>query len=262
MRHSRLGRASLSFVLLATACGGNGEPQSASTSSRELDGGRLPGANPGGGSQGSGSPGGAGGSAAGPGEGASTDELPGFRFEEVRPTGRPNPSCVSAVNATAKFGRVHIAQTHFFEPSHPFFHLSADRDAIVRVTVTGTGASPSVSVRARRSGVDLGTFCLAGPTTLTASVNEDQLSAATSFMGTVPAAWVQPGLELTLAAGNATKVFTATDLKIGPSPTLTLITVDWLLFGDTEPTAVPPRPFDLNLHQKCLSRMFGMATFR
>ncbi|MEX8519193.1 MAG: M66 family metalloprotease [Leptothrix sp. (in: b-proteobacteria)] len=134
---------------------------------------------------------------------------------------------------------MHLAQTHLFETTHPFFHLSADRAALLRVTVTGSGAAPAVWVQGSAGGVYLGKFCLSGPATLPASVNAATPSPATSFVGMLPASWVRKGLQLQISAGRSSKLMTTTELKVGAAPVLTFVTSDWMLFGDTEPTPLP-----------------------
>jgi hypothetical protein len=170
---------------------------------------------------------------------STTSTLLGVDFKEFSSVDKDNVACSTATNATAQIGKVHVAQTHLLETTHPFFQLSADRSAFVRVSVTGQGVAPAVSVKGSVNGADLGTFCLAGPATLPASIDESKLSATTSYTGTVPGAWLKPGLQLVVTAGGASKTLSAAELKIGPAPELTLITTDWLLFGDTEPTPVP-----------------------
>jgi Peptidase M66 len=165
--------------------------------------------------------------------------LPGFTFKESVSPDRTNAVCSTAQNASAVIGKVQFAQTHLFETGHPFFHLSAQRATLVRVTVTGRGTAPAVALRGSASGTDLGSFCLTGPSTLPQTVDESTPSPSTSYVGTIPAAWLRAGLQLTLTAGASTKTFTAAELKVGAAPELTLITSDWLLFGDTEPTPVP-----------------------
>lgn len=169
---------------------------------------------------------------------ASAQTLPGFVFDTMKARAIPNAAaCSTTANATAQIGKVQFAQTHLFETSHPFFHLSAKRNTGIRVSVTGSGSAPAVQVTARANGVTLGSVCLVGPATLPASVDENTPSVATSFVGNLPAAWVVPGLELSVTAGHSTRVVTAGELKIGPAPTLTFVTMDWLLWGDTTPRA-------------------------
>jgi hypothetical protein len=171
---------------------------------------------------------------------AGAQTLPGFTFQAFKAPAIANAaSCSTTVNATALIGKVQFAQTHLFETTHPFFHLSAQRHTAVRVSVTGSGAAPAVQVTARANGITLGSLCLSGPATLPASVDENAPSAATSFLGNLPADWVVPGLELTVSAGSSIRLVTAGELKIGAAPTLTFVTMDWLLWGDTQPTALP-----------------------
>lgn len=171
---------------------------------------------------------------------AAAQSLPGFAFQSFKAPAIANAaSCSITTNATALIGKVQFAQTHLFETTHPFFHLSAQRHTAVRVSVTGSGAAPAVQVTARAGGVTLGSICLAGPATLPASVDENVPSAASSFLGNLPADWVVPGLELTVSAGGSTRLVTAAELKIGAAPELTFVTMDWLLWGDQQPTALP-----------------------
>jgi Peptidase M66 len=169
----------------------------------------------------------------------ASSALPGFSFKEVASPDKDNTACSTATNATAVIGKIHLAQTHLLETTHPFFHLSAQRATFVRVTVTGSGTAPAIAIKGNLNGADLGRLCLTGPATLPSAVDETTLSAATGYTGTIPAAWIKPGLQLTVNADAASKTLSATDLKIGASPELTLITTDWLLFGDTEPNPVP-----------------------
>ena len=152
-----------------------------------------------------------------------------------------NPACASApvANPTAAIGMVQLAQTHLLEPSHPFFNLSANRDTLLRASITGVGAAPAVAIEGFVNGSSLGRFCLAGPASLAASVDDSNPDFDKSFIGYLPAAWVQPGLSLRLDAGLASKQLSASQLKIGPAPELALVSVDFLLFGDTVPRSFP-----------------------
>lgn len=134
---------------------------------------------------------------------------------------------------------VQLAQTHLLEPSHPFFNLSADRDTLLRASITGVGAAPAVAVEGFVNGNSLGRFCLVGPASLAASVDDSNPDFDKSFIGYLPAAWVRPGLSLRLEAGLASKQLSASQLKIGPAPELALVSVDFLLFGDTMPRSFP-----------------------
>jgi Peptidase M66/FG-GAP-like repeat len=165
--------------------------------------------------------------------------MPSFTFKEFTSPDRANIACSTVTNATALIGKIHLAQTHLLETTHPFFHLSAERATLIRVSVQGAGAAPAIAVRGSLNGNDLGRFCLTGPATLPATVDESMPNPATSYTGTIPAAWLKAGLQLTVDTGSANKTITSSELKIGASPELTLITADFLLFGDTEPNPVP-----------------------
>lgn len=172
--------------------------------------------------------------------GAGAQTLPGFAFQTFNAPAIPNAAaCSTTANSTAQIGKVQFAQTHLFDTTHPFFHLSARRHTAVRVSVTGSGAAPAVQVTARAGGVTLGSVCLVGPATLPATVDENQPSTTNSFVGNLPADWVVPGLELTVTADGATRIVTSGELKIGAAPVLTFVTADWLLWGDTVPTPLP-----------------------
>jgi hypothetical protein len=166
--------------------------------------------------------------------------LSGFNFQSFTAPSLANlTSCSGTANTTAQIGPVHFAQTHLLSTSHPFFHLSANRAALLRVTVTGSGASPVVWVQGSANGSYLGRICLSGPSTLPASVDANTPSSSTSFVGTLPASWMKPGLQLQISAGKSISTVTAAQLKIGAAPVLTFVTADWLLFGDTQPTPMP-----------------------
>jgi hypothetical protein len=175
----------------------------------------------------------------GPAAAPSPTPVAGLQFTSYQAPAVSNVNCISATNSTAAITRVQFAQTVLLDTSHPLFYLSAGRDTGIRVSVTGSGTAPDVQVTAQANGTTLGTVCLAGPSTLPASVDESTPSPATSFVGNLPAAWVVPGLQLTLKAGNASKVIGASELKIGPQPVLSLVTADWLLWGDTQATPLP-----------------------
>ncbi len=165
--------------------------------------------------------------------------LPGFAFaDHVAPENTGSAACRNASNYSAKVGAVQVGQTHLLETSHPFFHLSANRAAVIRAVVTGTGNAPAVKVTASANGTVLGSLCLKGPATLPAAAPETP-SLTTSYVGALPAAWLRKGLQLTVAAGASSKTLSVAELKIGAAPVLTFVTADWLLFGDTAATPIP-----------------------
>lgn len=164
------------------------------------------------------------------------DPTIGFRTTRL-PDRNDAAPCSGAANAGAQIVRAYVMQTSLVEPTHPFFVLAANRPTLVKVDVTGSGASPQVRVAATNNGNPVGSLCLAGPASLPASVDPNAPSRANSFTATLPAAWMQPGLSLTLTAGTTSRTYDAAALKIGAEPVLSLIGPDLMLFGDTVPTA-------------------------
>lgn len=165
---------------------------------------------------------------------------PNIGFRTIRlPDRSDGVACSGAANATAQIARVYVIQTHLLEPTHPFFVLAANRPALLKVDVTGSGASPQVRVVASNGATTVGSLCLAGPAALPASVDPNAPSRSNSFTVTLPAGWLQPGLALNVTAGGATRLLDAATLKLGAEPVLSLLAPDLLLFGDTTPTAKP-----------------------
>lgn len=163
----------------------------------------------------------------------SPDELPSLDLDcedfSLVPAG--DVPCSGAGNAQAQIRTVRVAQTDLLEPTSdayvkndvgspitydpplPKFRLISDRPALVFVDVVGTGASPEVKVVARNGSRTLGSYCLKGPAELHAAVPKTP-SLATSFSVTLPAAWVQTGLEFDVTAGGSTKAVPATSLPV------------------------------------------------
>lgn len=163
------------------------------------------------------------------------DPNAGFRTFRI-PDRNDAVPCSGAANPTAQITRVYFAQTHLLEPTHPFFVLTANRPVLVKADVVGSGTSPQVKVTASVGNTTIGSLCLAGPSTLPASVDPAVQSRSGSFTVTLPAAWIRPGLALSVQAGGTTRDFLAATLKIGAEPVLALLAPDAFLFGDTVPT--------------------------
>jgi hypothetical protein len=124
---------------------------------------------------------------------------------------------------SAVLEHVAFAQTHSLEPGWPFFFLVANRPALLEVAVSGSGPAPEVRAEAFVAGQSLGSVCLAGPKTLPASVAWSQHDAADRFRGSLPRAWLRPGLSVTVSAGSAGQTFSSEQLAVGAGPELNLI---------------------------------------
>lgn len=113
---------------------------------------------------------------------------------------------------------VYFGQTHVLKPDNPYFGLVSNREALIKAHVVdpATPASPAVIATLTLAGQTLN-LPLSGPPTLPASIPDGlgvvQHSYANSFTAIIPAAWVKPGLNVTVTAGAANVSFP--NLKIG-----------------------------------------------
>ncbi len=174
------------------------------------------------------------------GGGTYGETLPGFRFKwYAAPAPDHAATCTDRANGNAVIERVQLAQTHLMETSDPFYYLSAERATLIRVQVTGSGAAPAIQVEAWVKGTRQGRICLSGPPLLPTASAQEVPHLSTSYVGTLPASWMHPGLALTIRAGQSVRKLKAEDLKVGPAPVLTLVTMDWLMFGNSTPIPLP-----------------------
>lgn len=134
--------------------------------------------------------------------------------------------CIGATNATAVIDEIFLSQTHRHAIGHPFLFTIGERPVLFQVAVTGTGTSPDIEVEGNLNGTSLGTLCLSGPANLSATIDLTQPNFDDYFSVTIPKAWIEIGLELTITAGNDSQVLTQTDLKIRPYTELNLVNVD------------------------------------
>jgi hypothetical protein len=135
-------------------------------------------------------------------------------------------NCLGVTNNTAVIKEVYMAQTHRHEIGHPLFFTIGYRPALLQLAVTGTGPAPNVQVEGILNGISLGTLCLAGPATLSNTIDLNVPDFDNYFSVTLPKSWVQDGLELILTAGNATRTLSAVDLNIGPYTEMNLVMVN------------------------------------
>lgn len=169
-----------------------------------------------------------------------------YHFQEYRfPEPADGKVCTGTGNATAAIGKVFFAQTHVMEPGWTFFFLVSKRPALIQAIVTGSGASPEVSVRGIVNGVPVGTICLAGPAILPANVNGNEPRFDDRFSATLPAGWMLPGLSLEVKAGTAIKKFTDAELHLGGAPEINLVMLplDMLDWNKGKPDIRIPESF-------------------
>ncbi len=135
-------------------------------------------------------------------------------------------TCTEATNASAAINEIFLSQTHRHAIGHPFLFTIGERPALLQVAVIGNGQAPDVQVQGTMDGNSLGTLCLNGPSVLSASIDLTQANFSNYFSVTLPKSWVKVGLQLTITAGNDTRVLTQSDLKIRPYTELNLVNVD------------------------------------
>lgn len=164
-----------------------------------------------------------------------------YNFQEyVFPEPNDQGNCNGFQNNSAQIKEVFLSQTHRHAIGHPFFFTIGYRPALLQLAIEGTGIAPDVQVEGIFNGTSLGTLCLSGPTQLSSFVDLSTPNFTDYFSVTLPKSWIQPGLELSLSAGNDTRTLSSSDLKIGPQTELNLVMVnmDVLDFND-EPHLYP-----------------------
>ena len=134
-------------------------------------------------------------------------------------------ACQGIINNTATIDQIYLAQTHRRAIGHPLFFTIGFRPAVLQVAVTGSGAAPDVTVIGTRDGSTIGTLCLSGPASLGATIDLSTANFEDYFSVTLPKSWIEDGLELTIEAGNASRLLSPTDLKIGPYTEMNLVEV-------------------------------------
>lgn len=147
-----------------------------------------------------------------------------YNFQEyVFPEPNDQGTCKNQNNSSAQIEEVFFAQTHRHSPDHPFYFLIGYRPALFQVAVTGSGASPNVTVDGFIDGTQIGSLCLKGPAELSADIKTATPDFSNYFSVTLPKSWVKPGLHLEVTAGNAVRTLTSAELKVGPYTELNLV---------------------------------------
>jgi hypothetical protein len=146
-----------------------------------------------------------------------------------------------AAGAAPSIPAVYFAQSHVQKASDPYPTLAGGRSALIKAHVVDplTPASPAVSALLQLAGSSL-SISLTGPATLPASIPDGpgvvQHSSANTFTGTIPAAWIKPGLVVTVNAGSAQTL--VNNLNIG-APTHLIMTMTDIHFFGLSPGTYP-----------------------
>ncbi|MCU0665309.1 MAG: M66 family metalloprotease [Myxococcota bacterium] len=147
--------------------------------------------------------------------------------------GKPEGTCSGT---TAKIDAVFFAQTHVQQPSDPYFNLVANRKALVKAHVIGSGSptAPAVKAVLTLNGKTL-SVPLTGPAKLPASIPKApgvvQHSNDNTFTGFIPADWMKQGLSVAVEAGGARLSFD--NLRMGPPTKVVMNMFDVQYFQDT-----------------------------
>jgi hypothetical protein len=140
--------------------------------------------------------------------------------------GVPEGSCGGG-NAQISIPKVYLAQNHVLEPDSSLFELVGDREALLKVQVTGgtAVASPKVTATLTLPGRST-VLTLNGPSTLPTSFASQPGAVKhryeDSFTARIPRDWVRPGLSVVVSAGTARRDLGM--LRVG-APTKVLMTM-------------------------------------
>jgi hypothetical protein len=143
-----------------------------------------------------------------------------------------SPPCAQDGAGTLSAHQALLGQTHLTPAAWPFQTVSANRPLTVAALVSGTGATPAITATARLNGDELA-ICLSGASTLPADTSD---FTASSYHGVLPAAWVQPGLEITVESDDWSEVLTP-DVKAQSGLTLYMVHAQLFGAGDNEETS-------------------------
>jgi len=128
---------------------------------------------------------------------------------------------------------VYLAQTHVLRPDDPLFKLVGNRPALLKVQVVGPKGSYAPPVTAvLQLGDESTTLTLDGPEMLP-TFFEGRLGKVNhqfedSFTTLIPAEWVQPGLSITVTAGDDTVTH---DIRVGAPTVVKMKMFDVHYFG-------------------------------
>ena len=133
----------------------------------------------------------------------------------------------------ARIDAVFLAQTHVSKPDHPYFKLTGNRPALLKVhVVSPTGASAPAVAAIFRVGGTQETLTLSGPSVLPRSLPSEpgkvQHRFSDSFTVMVPARLIKPGLNIVVRAGNSQ---VSHDINVGAPTAVKMKMFDVHYFG-------------------------------
>lgn len=154
----------------------------------------------------------------------------------------PSTPVAAAALPPAVVSQWRLAQTHVLPPeglrwAQPNgktieLHLTGGRTALVLVDAEPATLA-SAQVEGRVGGASLGTVALADNAALPPTEAGGDRFSTTARVATLPAAWLQPGLELRVRADNTTPSAWQA-VKVGALTSLTIRSLPFYLFGASE----------------------------
>ncbi len=220
---SSLVLVSLAAFSLAACSGDDTSPRPDGSGGGDGSGGS--GAGSGGAGSGDGGSVATGGSGAG-GPSWPTGAIRPTRFRIPEPTVDEAPCSADGSGAVTE-SAVLLGQTHLTPIGWPLQTVSANRPLTIAVAAEGTGEAPAFTAKATLDGAEI-TICLAGPPNLGSDHRDWE---ASTYRGTLPSQWVQPGLEVTVEGGGVSETLSP---AIVAENGMTLYVMDARLFGEGE----------------------------
>jgi hypothetical protein len=151
------------------------------------------------------------------------------RYRVPEPVTQP---CSGSGSGTVKTHEVLIGQTHLTPKAWPLQTVSANRPLTIAIAVSGSGSAPNFEASVTTSD-GTKTACLKGADTLPSAA--DDLSKSL-YRATIPAAWVAPGMSITVSGGGVSETLTP-DVKAENG--MTIYYVQARLFGEGTEPALP-----------------------
>jgi len=137
--------------------------------------------------------------------------------------------------ANLSIAAVFLAQTHVLPPDSPYFRLVGGRPALLKVQLTGAGASPLATAMVTTKAGEEMTLTLSGPSTLPSAWDgrpgEVDHKLSDSFTATIPAPWVSHGMAITVSAGGQS---VRHELTVGSPSPMQMLMFDVHYFGTGE----------------------------
>lgn len=126
--------------------------------------------------------------------------------------------------------RIQLAQTHLLSPDDPYFSLTADRWALLKVDITSPSAANAPDIVATifdKQGNELESIILTGPSRLPSSLDtplttpsvEAQNMHRKSYTAPIKGKWVQPDMQIQINVGDKpiTQPYTQVDGLFSPT---------------------------------------------